>query len=321
MSERGVFAVDRGVFDHPLFDDGREPLTKREAWLWMLAEASWRDRQKNVAGALVTLQRGQLLHSIRFMAQAWRWSKSTVARFLDRLEREKMVVLKSGTPTGTAESLITICNYNAYQRVSLPSGTASGTQVGQHRDKLEGIEGIEVRKGPNGPLSEPAVSDPAKGKRARKEYPADFEAAWLAYPRSPNMSKAEALSAWQRLSQEDRAKVLPSIPSYAAYLKTKPDLEVIHFCRYLSKRRFEGYAPAEITEADWSRRLVHARIRSQWATREWGPKPGAVNCRVPAHLLQPGDGEGWADRADQHKPVWQALPAGDPDAAHYRGVQ
>lgn len=94
---------------------------------------------------------------------------------------------------------------------------------------------------PNGALSEPS----SDRKRTRKPYPDDFEAAWAAYPTHRNMSKAEALVAWNKLSKDDKASVLPSIPGYVAYLRTKPDLETIHFCRYLSKRRFEGYAATE----------------------------------------------------------------------------
>lgn len=48
MSERGVFAVDRGVWDHPMFAD--EPFTEREAWLWMVSAAAWMSKRVRVAG-------------------------------------------------------------------------------------------------------------------------------------------------------------------------------------------------------------------------------------------------------------------------------
>ena len=38
MSERGVFALDRGIFDHLAFAD--EAFTEREAWAWLIAEAA-----------------------------------------------------------------------------------------------------------------------------------------------------------------------------------------------------------------------------------------------------------------------------------------
>jgi hypothetical protein len=39
MSERGVFAMDQGIFEHPTF--APEPFTEREAWMWLIAEAAF----------------------------------------------------------------------------------------------------------------------------------------------------------------------------------------------------------------------------------------------------------------------------------------
>lgn len=46
MSERGVLAVDRGVFEHPSF--ARVPFTEREAWLWLISEAAYRPHQRHL---------------------------------------------------------------------------------------------------------------------------------------------------------------------------------------------------------------------------------------------------------------------------------
>ena len=115
MSELGVFAVDRGVFDHPLFASG-EPYSRREAWLWLISEAAWKPRRVDRGGQLIELRRGQLAHSLRFMADVWGWSKSSVDRFLARLKTETMI----GTETGTGFLIVTICKYDVFQRVSLP---------------------------------------------------------------------------------------------------------------------------------------------------------------------------------------------------------
>lgn len=155
----------------------------------------------------------------------------------------------------------------------------------------------EKEEEPNGSLSE-AGSDPIRRKPSRSSYPADFEAAWGAYPTTKNMSKAEALPAWRKLSAEDRAAVAKSIPGYLAFLKSKPDLETIHFVRYLSKRRFDGYVEgADLSVDAWTNRLDWARKNRKWSAGEWGPPPGSPGCHIPASVLRPDDGVGWAEFA------------------------
>src|SRR4051812_5199368 len=74
MSGRGVFAVDRGIWSDPDFAD--EPFTERVAFMWLVGEAAWKPYRKRADGKLVDQARGQLCHAVRFMADAWGWSKS-----------------------------------------------------------------------------------------------------------------------------------------------------------------------------------------------------------------------------------------------------
>jgi hypothetical protein len=169
---RGVFAVDRGIWDHPLFVS-RAPLSKREAWLWLISEASWKPRVKRVGSAAIELMRGQLAHSIRFIAEAWGWPKSNVARFLGSLKSETMI----DTKTVHGVSVVTICKYDEYQRVSLPDrdsfGTVTGTAVGQSWDKQEDIKNIETT------TSLRSVGAPDRPKRERAKPRTVLPALWL----------------------------------------------------------------------------------------------------------------------------------------------
>jgi hypothetical protein len=106
---RGFIAVSRGIFDHPIFAD--EPFTEREAWLWLVEQAVWRDTRARVGRSMVELKRGQCAFAARFMAQKWRWSEARVRRFFKRLTGDAMMVVQ---PTRNA-TLITICNYDKYQ--------------------------------------------------------------------------------------------------------------------------------------------------------------------------------------------------------------
>lgn len=144
MSERGVFAVDRGVFGHEMFDD--EPYTQREAFIWLLSEAAYKDRKKRIGPHVYDLKRGQVAHSIRFMADCWKWKKSKVESFIKRLVDEGTISKRSRTVTGQSVNVLTFCNYNAYQILALPKLDVDQTVNGQSRDKLEDTKYIETDK-------------------------------------------------------------------------------------------------------------------------------------------------------------------------------
>lgn len=69
MSGGGVFAVDRGVFDHPLF--APEPFTEREAWLWLVWNGPFKKTRKR---------------TFRLLCAMWGWNSETrVRHFIEKL--------------------------------------------------------------------------------------------------------------------------------------------------------------------------------------------------------------------------------------------
>jgi hypothetical protein len=50
-----------------------------------------------------------------------------------------------------------------------------------------------------------------------------------------------------------------------------------------------------VDDEKWQRLLDIGRRKQQWDLKNYGPAPGQQGCRVPAHLLQPGDGDGWIE--------------------------
>jgi hypothetical protein len=138
MTEYGFFAVDRDVWTHPALA-ARDPFTRREAYLWLVSEAAWRPTVIGIGGRRIALRRGQLVHSVRFIAEKWRWSKSAVARFLATLQADTLI----GTATDGGITVITIRNYDHSPRGAASetreSGTAHGTPAGQARDREEEI--------------------------------------------------------------------------------------------------------------------------------------------------------------------------------------
>jgi hypothetical protein len=130
MSERGVFAVDRGVFEHPMFKGPEEEFTRLEAWLWLLAAAAWKDHTRWIAGRPLAVRRGQVVAATRTMAREWRWSEAKVRRFLDVLKTDALgdAMIDANTDAGITV-IKTIRKYDEYQRVSLPRDAASDAET------------------------------------------------------------------------------------------------------------------------------------------------------------------------------------------------
>jgi DNA replication protein DnaD len=126
MAEGWIRAY-RSRFENPLFEG--EKYCKGYAWDWLVSNAAWKEKRVDVKGKIITLQRGQLSYSERFLAKAWGWSHGSVQRFLLRLQNEKMIRIE----TESGQSIISVCNYNKYQDIEDESETAPR----QHRDSSE----------------------------------------------------------------------------------------------------------------------------------------------------------------------------------------
>ena len=112
LTEPGYFIMARGWMDHPALQDRKNaPLSKREAWCWMIEQAAWQTRAGTAMGKTVTIERGQLCYAYRFLATAWGWTLGAVQRWLDRLKTDTMISVS----TVAGQLLITICNYDKYQ--------------------------------------------------------------------------------------------------------------------------------------------------------------------------------------------------------------
>jgi uncharacterized protein YdaU (DUF1376 family) len=54
-------------------------------------------------------------------------------------------------------------------------------------------------------------------------------------------------------------------------------------------------AAKHVDDEKWQRLLDIGRRKQQWDLKNYGPAPGQPGCRVPAKLIQPGDGDGWTE--------------------------
>lgn len=152
----GTFSVSRKIWEHEVFIPS--PFSEREAFLWLVSEASWKPRTKRVGSVIVALDRGQLSHSTRFLSDAWQWSHSKVRRFLDRLEKYDMICRQADTGV----SVISLINYDAYQM----GGQSNGTAAAQQRHS----SGTNYKKGE------------IKGRKESASDALRFQEFWDAYP-------------------------------------------------------------------------------------------------------------------------------------------
>jgi hypothetical protein len=119
----GTFAVSRRIWHHPEF--APSAFSEREAFLWLVSEASWKPRRVRAGDCVVDLDRGQLAASVRFIAAAWKWTPAKVQRFIFRMKNAAMIRVE----TDTGVSVITLCNYDEYQH------SAQGSDTGPIQDR------------------------------------------------------------------------------------------------------------------------------------------------------------------------------------------
>jgi len=127
-------ALSRKVREHPVVglgnpvkpaDPKRGSCSRFEAWFDLLCLAQWKPSRINNKGQVITLDVGQLMGALPFLADRWNWTVAAVRWFLSTLEREEMISRASPNtvdhdsrnsrqPTNKC-NVITIRNYSRYQ--------------------------------------------------------------------------------------------------------------------------------------------------------------------------------------------------------------
>jgi hypothetical protein len=127
--------VSRKIFEHPFWCEDRV-YSRFEAWLDILQSARFEDAELLIGNRLITVKRGQLPVSLRYLAERWKWSKNKVDNFISLLIHARMATKE--TPKGTGQTILTVCNYDIYNVDFKKKGQqrdSRGTAKGQQRDK------------------------------------------------------------------------------------------------------------------------------------------------------------------------------------------
>ncbi len=105
----GWYRLHRGWQDHAVFRN--EVFSRRDAFVWLIENAAYERVKIDIAGAEHWLERGQLGHSLRFMAKAWKWDEARVRRFIASLKKAQII----DAAADAGQTVITICKYEVYQ--------------------------------------------------------------------------------------------------------------------------------------------------------------------------------------------------------------
>ena len=147
----GFITIERDLWDHPLFK--REPMTEREAWIWMISQAAYAGTQHRVGAEVVAVERGSFMVTLRELQSQFMWqSDKRVRNFLQKLENHGMLTVLTLGKRNARKTHVSICNYDEYQ-----SGGRSKDAAKTHR----GRTGDAVKKQGNKVTREPKGSQDA----------------------------------------------------------------------------------------------------------------------------------------------------------------
>jgi len=118
------------IFDHEnaLSSYRIEPFTNREAWKWLLTQASQ------------AMHYGEIIVSIRSLAKIWRWHKSKVERFIKLLKSKSLIE----TSTETGKTCISICNLITFDNYEPSFKTSNETATAR---KLNSSNKYFIKRG------------------------------------------------------------------------------------------------------------------------------------------------------------------------------
>lgn len=174
----------------------------------------------------------------------------------------------------TGGSKITLSQQIEAVRVHLDNACALSSDLPALKAALRSLEWLAANmqavrayiaavKAVEGPSK--AVRKAVKSKSVPKGlrgYPEDFSAFWAAYPTTPIMSKKQAGDAWARLSGDDRAAAFEALAPFGEWLAKNPTYPVVHAVRYITHRRFDGFASSIASAAS-------PQVFVEIGTHEW----------------------------------------------------
>lgn len=216
----------RKFFRSDLWNESRE-FSRAEAWLDMIATATLAPETRLVEGRCVSLHRGELVASLRYLACRWSWSKSRVDRYLSGLCDAGRITKRDAN--GTGMSVITLCKYAIYNPTRDTHGTDTSPPARQQRDKVKEREEVKNLKREGDALrpTRPSFARPSREElnlyAAKIGLPASEVARFVNYyesngwrvGRNPMRSWQHAMVNWKLRGEERNGHHLATSNAYA----------------------------------------------------------------------------------------------------------
>lgn len=140
----GYIKFYRLMFQHGIVG-ARKPYSKFEAWLWMIAEARYKEKTEIISfgdkDRTVITPRGSFTHSLRFLSNQFGWGINRTRNFLKLLQNDFMIVSKQIQQI----TQISICNYDIYQVDQQTNGYGKVT-VSEQQSNSKSTEQIKEIK-------------------------------------------------------------------------------------------------------------------------------------------------------------------------------
>ena len=210
-------------------------------WVRLLLKAASRKRSVPFRNKFIALEPGQVVTSVRLLVNETAVPMQRVRTILARFAKCGMIEIN--TLPNTDGSLITLCNFAAYQVRDLSTNTAANTASTQDQHtEQEGKKDRRESESESLTESHGLPSPSARAARAKSVYPDAFERVWLTYPRRDEDDKAGCHKLWRAAVKDHDAAAIQA--SAEEWHREQRDNEFrIGLRRWLKDRRYLTPAP------------------------------------------------------------------------------
>ena len=89
----GYIKIHRNITKNNFWRKGK--FSYGQAWVDLLLEAAWKDHKVLCGQKLISVERGQIIYSMRALAKRWSWGIGKTYRFIERLKAEGLAEHKT----------------------------------------------------------------------------------------------------------------------------------------------------------------------------------------------------------------------------------